>query len=58
MENKPKRWGKPTEREELPFSNKNLELLIFKIFAGGPKIRKYEFSDSLKILFAISGVVG
>ena len=43
--------GRPTEREELPFLYKNLELFIFKIFAGvNPKLRKYEFSDSLKLL--------
>ena len=40
--------GKPTEREELPFLCKNLELLILKTFAGCLKLRKYEFSDSLK----------
>ena len=33
--------GRTTEREELPFLYKNLELLIFKIFAGDPKLRKY-----------------
>ena len=42
MENKPT----PTKREELPFLYQNLEILISKSFAGGHKLRKYEFSDN------------
>ena len=49
MENKPKPCWETYWKGELPFIYKNLQLLIFKIFAGGPKLRKYEFPDSLKI---------
>ena len=38
--------GRPTEMKELPFLYQNLEILIFKIFAGGQKLQKYEFSDN------------
>ena len=43
--------GKPTEREELPFLYKNLDNLIFKIFAGGPKLRNTNSKTFWKILF-------
>ena len=48
MENKPKPCWETYWMGGTAFLNTNLELLIFKIFAGGPKLRKYEFSDSLK----------
>ena len=48
MENKPKPCWETYWKGGTAFLYKNLELLILKIFAGGPKLRKYEFSDSLK----------
>ena len=56
MENKPKPCWETYWMGGTAFLNKNLELLIFKIFAGGPKLRKYEFSDSLKNSFCCISV--
>ena len=56
MENKPKPCWETYWKGGTAFLYKNLELLIFKIFAGGPKLRMYEFSDSVKNSFCwISG---
>ena len=60
MENKPKPCWETYWKGGTDFLYKNLELLIFKIFARGSKLRKYEFSDSLKnsLWWILGGRVG